>query len=798
MGNKRGELIRIKTSPTIFLVLFLVMYGFIKKVEATGGAFTNTKMGGANVDSATGWGGGVNRSTNDAGQWSLGSNAVPDYSAYMSGECTHCHEPHESFGESEPGPVEAGGPHKYLTFQDSQADQNGSDFCLYCHDQFNFNAITGVGDPPQGFGFHGVFQNGFSNIFKNSSHYLSNNFLWPGPSRAGYTEPSPTIHPRRTRSSARGTCLNCHTPHGIMGKTGTVYDYDAVPENIQTKPTNHPQTGVPLSGDITTAYLIPRQKVAWEEALCENCHDASGSAAGSVPNIQSEIDKRVSSPCGNSLGCGSGHPVDVTAYAGQHSTGESVEVTVRHVECYDCHNPHGVKAPTGFKGDGDGGRMTGAKYVEINGTVRIAGVDAVDQPYIYEVCLRCHGDTYAYVSRNAEYNFPYVAYGADLGDYSGGVTLKNRGNETGAGVNDQLGWSNKKREFATGGTDEITDISGTTLDFNGSNLLKAFHPVDTVGRNQSSHLSWSLSTPFDSSDLGINSANTGFADANVTINCNDCHNNDDVGGGILGTRGPLNESNLRNTDVVSQYSGINPVGPHGSDYPRILRAYYNTYIDAANNTNYEVFPPPGTQDCEGEQSFPNEILDNFALCFSCHNPEPFLYGRDAPSSTSPNCAGAGYGPNNTGSVQYNKTNFWSPGWGWGSLHFFHLKTGKIKCHECHNNVHSNIEANNTFYGIPGDPTTLPPDGNTHLINFGPNVQGNDYAKPTWYYDPTYLVQFDNPALNFTGAFRCNLQCHNKTMKDCFYTPNAATNNSTVASQWYQWGNPNDCGFVVGP
>ena len=63
----------------------------------------------------------------------------------------------------------------------------------------------------------------------------------------------------------------------------------------------------------------------------------------------------------------SGHPIDDTALAGRHVASEAIPITTKHVECYDCHNPHAVKAPTGVLGDRDGGRVQGMKFVDISG-----------------------------------------------------------------------------------------------------------------------------------------------------------------------------------------------------------------------------------------------------------------------------------------------------------------------------------------------------------------------------------------------------------------------------------------------
>ena len=111
------------------------------------------------------------------------------------------------------------------------------------------------------------------------------------------------------------------------------------------------------------------------------------------------------------------------------------------------------------------------------------------------------------------------------------------------------------------------------------------------------------------------------------------------------------------------------------------------------------------------------------------------------------------------------------GWGggggaWnGSLHYYHLSIDMddgiwLKCHECHNNVHSNVEADNMqYYSGAACCTGFPTDGNLHLLNFGPQATADNYAKPAWY-----------TATGGWGGdtFRCNLRCHGKTMSACDY------------------------------
>jgi hypothetical protein len=74
---------------------------------------------------------------------------------------------------------------------------------------------------------------------------------------------------------------------------------------------------------------------------------------------------------------------------------------------------------------------------------------------------------------------------------------------------------------------------------------------------------------------------------------------------------------------------------------------------------------------------------------------------------------------------------------------------------CHYNIHSNIQAKNTIYGdgtgATGCNGCLPPDGDTHLLNFAPNVAAQGSAKPRWYYNSTL------------NRMACDLRCHGINM-----------------------------------
>jgi hypothetical protein len=129
---------------------------------------------------------------------------------------------------------------------------------------------------------------------------------------------------------------------------------------------------------------------------------------------------------------------------------------------------------------------------------------------------------------------------------------------------------------------------------------------------------------------------------------------------------------------------------------------------------------------------------NFALCFLCHD-EQRLRGQTV-----------------------NRSNFFQDGGvgaGRGNLHQVHLQDRtNASCHECHYNVHSNVQAANTDYrNILGT--------DTHLVNFAPTVQPfppDRGADPYFGDNPTRPRYGRHP---LTQQPYCFLSCHGKPAMD---------------------------------
>lgn len=179
-----------------------------------------------------------------------------------------------------------------------------------------------------------------------AAHFVSTNnaLLWPG-SRFG------SLMPARTNLADRGTCDNCHAPHGWPVATNTAVRY-------------------------------PKLLVDYEENICLSCHGTSGPA---VKQVQADF-----------------------ADARHHPIGDTEQTPGRGVECKDCHNPH--MALTGahtFTTTATAtrnlvsGPLRGVDGVDFNytGLANFQNVSPARYTYIprstgatkeYQICLKCH------------------------------------------------------------------------------------------------------------------------------------------------------------------------------------------------------------------------------------------------------------------------------------------------------------------------------------------------------------------------------------------------------------------------
>jgi predicted CXXCH cytochrome family protein len=193
-------------------------------------------------------------------------------------------------------------------------------------------------------------------------------------------------------NTASALCITCHTKagfatsdHATKGNTYTTGASNTYNGTTYTNPWTH------TSGTTVAANA------------CENCHRPHTAAgAKRLLNYANEEDNCLVCHNGNAMSTFtaknnilgenikvSGHFTTMALSAGSHDPTEAANVTTKHVECADCHNPHQSKGPvsTAAVGNTLAGALTGVRGVTITG---VATSSAARED---EVCYRCHGDT---------------------------------------------------------------------------------------------------------------------------------------------------------------------------------------------------------------------------------------------------------------------------------------------------------------------------------------------------------------------------------------------------------------------
>ncbi|MFQ5508242.1 MAG: cytochrome c3 family protein [Leptospirillia bacterium] len=651
-------------------------------------------------------------------------------------QCTSCHNPH---AVTYP---------KFLRAPIWQNDPPGSRIlCLNCHEKPGWEGSThAISDavrskypildptttsPTDGYDFdgqHSVAETACRNCHDPHTAQGAKRLHREGVSDVGEVAEDAVEH----------TCFLCHSPnHESINEPGTTQPrLDSamtyhLPAGDTTSAGNPRFASTPVAPDIFTHFNKDQNN--------PNCFPANGS----VPPV---YDPNNGCGAAMNLALAPGHePVFIG------NPGEGVELFSpdpppgnesplglgkpdnAHIECTDCHNPHQVVA---------GNRLKGMRGIDINGNVVGPGVPGNDREvYVYEVCFRCHGNSYSNIFQGDRFPDDTTRRSDPRDQMPSNPSFSYRG------------FSNKRLEFDPNTPDTA---EGHTQQL----VNAAFHPVGAPGRNRSPQLDKQLQ--MSGSGLTVNS----------TIQCTDCHNSDTTSV----VPGPVTESNLRATDSPSNFEPLKSlfpeypaVGPHGSTKIRILRNNYNT--DVLNPDRcYEGWPdiggvPPeqGVHGCTASDGASSSHWDNFLLCFQCHDRRAFDPNVPGASIVDPSWTRF-FGSPNAPDVHWD-----------GNLHMYHLKYTGAYCHECHYNMHSNVEATNTIYG-DGLGGRLPPDAidgaldgvvNTHLINFAPGIEGTLNTKPTWWYNGDH--------------FRCNIRCHGEVMDTCQYQhPTTGTSSTWCA------------------
>jgi predicted CXXCH cytochrome family protein len=214
-----------------------------------------------------------------------------------------------------------------------------------------------------------------------------------------------------------------------------------------------------------------------EENTCFKCHD--GSVADSNKSIQAEFQTKTYR-----------HPVTTTPSVHDASEGptsvayrlpETASGAARHVECFDCHNPHAANPQTATPPLVNG-------YLRNVRGITSSGTATFSSQYQYEICLKCHGDSA---------NKPQIS---DTGNFG-------------------IGYGRNPKRLADQGN---ADRYNTRLEFTSA---VAWHPVVNP-RGLSTGINGSVPS-LRSAPIDINGQPIAGRTLSATslIYCTDCHNN---------------------------------------------------------------------------------------------------------------------------------------------------------------------------------------------------------------------------------------------------------------------------------
>ena len=550
---------------------------------------------------------------------------IPEVGNQPQIQCASCHDPH--IREQNEAVV---GNQKFLRlnrFQEKNPPStsgfdvtvnSGDIICLACHDK-----------------------NGFSGSWAGSAH--------ANPLVATQTYTAAAAAQREFPSGMpvwKAACLNCHDTHSVAGSRR-------------------------LLREGTDSAALP--KSGGNPAIEETCYQCHANAAQSVitpttsvPNIKDDFTnlarhmpiRSVDQPAGtekHDISSNFNDGIFINCSLATSNCGKDfmesrarlgvANLSNRHAECTDCHNPHRVVKFRDFRGVAGSGSLVGApdaagthRHTDdaatshsniASGVLRgawgvepiygSASFNSLPTSYLvkrgdpgnstdtsasanhvtreYQICLKCHSD-YGYTDNN---NHPNGSR-PTLGSFTGG---------TPTGTNNLTQYTNQAREFqapvAHKGETTTTD-SGAGANFT-TNNHRSWHPVmDSTGRTPAVR------------NAGAGNWNFPWRNAvgTQTMYCTDCH-----GSGVASGSASV---------IPDGGENGNPWGPHGSNNNFLLKGAWNTSTGTG-------------QQADG-------------LCFKCHSYS--LYATRGGGSS-------GFG----GSKDSN-------------LHSYHAdKIGRMRCNWCH-------------------------------------------------------------------------------------------------------------------
>jgi predicted CXXCH cytochrome family protein len=421
--------------------------------------------------------------------------------------CIFCHTPHQASGEAalwnHQMPVQQYTPYSSSTMKATDVRQptGSSKVCLSCHDgtvALGMVHSRSTPIPMQGGVLAMPLRRSQLGTDLSDDHPISFRYdVALASANPQLKDPSSLNQRVRLDDNSQMQCTSCHDPHNnqfgkflVQDNTGSALCTTCHSQNRWDQSV-HKTSVATWNGQGPNPWPHPTGQTVAANA-CGSCHTPH--QAGTRQRLLNyAVAEQNCFACHNGnvaqaniqneFNKFSGHPVIGTSSL--HDEAEDPVNPPRHASCVDCHNPHAVQSSPPGNAYASGS-IVGVKGMSAAGSL----VNPVTREA--ELCYRCHADS---VARRA------------------------------AVVARQFSETNKRLQFATANA--------------------SFHPVETVGRNQSVP---SLISPWTISSR---------------MTCTDCHNNDQgPGAGGTGPRGPhgssfspLLESSMQFTDFSPESSG---------------------------------------------------------------------------------------------------------------------------------------------------------------------------------------------------------------------------------------------------
>lgn len=319
--------------------------------------------------------------------------------------CIFCHIPHNArpsgplWNRDDPGSYYT--PYRSSTVAARPGQPTGASIlCLSCHD--GTVALGEVASRDTPIAFTGSISTmpsgpGLLGTDLSDDHPISFAYATAAAAKGGELVPAAELTgPVKLDGNGQLQCTACHDPHDDSnGKFLTVPNRGGALCTTCHRKAGWNQSSHNLStGTWDGVAPDPWPDSDWStvaDNACRNCHRPHSAEGAERLLVRAQEQ-------GNCLACHNGHvaetdvdaaflkpshhPVGLDADA--HSPVEPAVVEARHVACSDCHNPHAASALAGVVP----GALAGVRGVSI------AGIEVDPVNYEYEICFRCHADSF--------------------------------------------------------------------------------------------------------------------------------------------------------------------------------------------------------------------------------------------------------------------------------------------------------------------------------------------------------------------------------------------------------------------